>query len=80
MDLRYAARRAPWFLVEQNKIKRAGTGLRAIDHERAFPGFTRFCLYRTRHALLKRQTLKRPSGRCGMQAGNAIESSRRPAA
>ena len=28
--------------VEQNKIKRAGTGLRAVDHERAFPGFTLF--------------------------------------
>jgi len=28
--------------VEQNKLKRAGIGLRACDHERAFPGFTLF--------------------------------------
>ena len=28
--------------VEQNKIRRAGTGLRALDPERAFPGFTLF--------------------------------------
>ena len=28
--------------VEQNKLKRAGTGLRALDHERACPGFTLF--------------------------------------
>jgi len=28
--------------VEQNKLKRAGTGLRAVDHERASPGFTLF--------------------------------------
>ena len=26
--------------VEQNKLKRAGTGLRALDSERAWPGFT----------------------------------------
>ena len=26
--------------VEQNKLKRSGIGLRACDHERAFPGFT----------------------------------------
>ena len=29
-------------LVEQNKLKRAGIGLRACDHEGAFPGFTLF--------------------------------------
>jgi Arylsulfotransferase (ASST) len=29
-------------VVEQNKLKRAGTGLRAVDHDRAFPGFTLF--------------------------------------
>jgi outer membrane protein assembly factor BamB len=28
--------------VEQNKIKRSGTGLRALDRERACPGFTLF--------------------------------------
>ena len=28
--------------VEQNKLKRAGTGLRAVDHDRAYPGFTLF--------------------------------------
>lgn len=28
--------------VDQNKLKRAGTGLRALDHERACPGFTLF--------------------------------------
>ena len=28
--------------VEQNKLKRAGTGLRALDHDRACPGFTLF--------------------------------------
>ena len=28
--------------VEQNKLKRSGIGLRACDHERAFPGFTLF--------------------------------------
>ena len=26
--------------VEQNKLKRSGIGLRACDHECAFPGFT----------------------------------------
>ena len=29
-------------LVEQNKLKRSGIGLRACDHERAFPGYTLF--------------------------------------
>jgi outer membrane protein assembly factor BamB len=29
-------------MVEQNRIKREGTGLRAYDRERAFPGFTMF--------------------------------------
>ena len=29
-------------VVEQNKLKRAGTGLRAVDHDRAFPGLTLF--------------------------------------
>jgi len=29
-------------IVEQLKAKRAGTGLRACDHGRAFPGFTLF--------------------------------------
>ena len=29
-------------LVEQNKLKRSGIGLRACDHERAYPGFTLF--------------------------------------
>ena len=29
-------------LVEQNKIKRSGIGLRAFDRDRAFPGFTLF--------------------------------------
>jgi hypothetical protein len=33
--------------VEQNKLKRAGTGLRALDPERAWPGFTLFALYQT---------------------------------
>jgi hypothetical protein len=28
--------------IEQNKLKRAGTGLRAVDHDRACPGFTLF--------------------------------------
>lgn len=28
--------------VEQTKVKRAGTGLRACDHDRAFPGYTLF--------------------------------------
>ncbi len=28
--------------VEQIKLKRAGTGLRACNHDRAFPGFTLF--------------------------------------
>ena len=28
--------------VEQIKAKRAGVGLRACDHDRAFPGFTLF--------------------------------------
>ena len=31
--------------VEQNKLKRAGTGLRALDPERAWAGFTLFALY-----------------------------------
>jgi hypothetical protein len=34
-------------VVEQNKLKRAGTGLRALDSERAWPGFTLFALYHT---------------------------------
>ena len=34
-------------VVEQNKLKRAGTGLRALDPERAWPGFTLFALYQT---------------------------------
>jgi hypothetical protein len=29
-------------LVEQNNLKRSGIGLRACDHERAFPGYTLF--------------------------------------
>ena len=33
--------------VEQNKLKRAGTGLRALDPERAWPGFTLFALYQS---------------------------------
>ncbi|HXV80235.1 MAG TPA: hypothetical protein VEG60_10190 [Candidatus Binatia bacterium] len=28
--------------VEQNKLKRAGTGLRGLDQDRACPGFTLF--------------------------------------
>ena len=28
--------------VEQNKIKRSGIGVRALDRTRAFPGFTLF--------------------------------------
>ena len=28
--------------IEQNKLKRAGTGLRAVDHDRACSGFTLF--------------------------------------
>ena len=28
--------------IEQNKLKRAGTGIRAVDHDRACPGFTLF--------------------------------------
>jgi Arylsulfotransferase (ASST) len=34
-------------VVEQNKLKRAGTGLRGLDPERAWPGFTLFALYQT---------------------------------
>lgn len=33
--------------VEQTKLKRAGTGLRALDRERAYPGFTLFALYQS---------------------------------
>ena len=33
--------------VEQNKLKRAGTGLRAFDPERTCPGFTLFALYQS---------------------------------
>jgi hypothetical protein len=33
--------------VEQNKLKRAGTGLRAFDPERTWPGFTLFALYQS---------------------------------
>ena len=33
--------------AEQNKLKRAGTGLRALDSERAWPGFTLFALYQS---------------------------------
>ena len=33
--------------VEQNKLKRAGTGLRALDSERAWPGFTLLALYQS---------------------------------
>jgi hypothetical protein len=29
-------------LVEQNKIKRSGIGVRALDRNRVFPGFTLF--------------------------------------
>src|SRR5436305_331460 len=31
-----------WGGVEQNRIKRAGTGVRALDPTRAFPGLTLF--------------------------------------
>src|SRR5215212_4248554 len=31
--------------VQQTRLKRAGTGLRALDRERASPGFTLFALY-----------------------------------
>jgi hypothetical protein len=34
--------------VEQTKLKRAGTGLRALDRERAWPGFTLFALYQSK--------------------------------
>jgi hypothetical protein len=34
-------------VVEQIKLKRAGTGLRALDRERAWPGFTLFALYQS---------------------------------
>lgn len=30
------------FLAASGTVKRAGTGLRALDHDRAFPGFTLF--------------------------------------
>jgi len=33
--------------VEQIKLKRAGLGLRALDRERAWPGFTLFALYQS---------------------------------
>ena len=33
--------------VEQTKLKRAGTGLRAFDRERAWPGFTLFAPYQS---------------------------------
>src|SRR2546426_7465601 len=33
--------------VEQTKLKRAGTGLRALDRERAWAGFTLFALYQS---------------------------------
>src|SRR5439155_16505580 len=33
--------------VEQTKLKRAGTGLRALDRERAWPGFTLFAPYQS---------------------------------
>jgi hypothetical protein len=33
--------------VEQSKLKRAGTGLRAVDRERAWPGFTLFAPYQS---------------------------------
>ena len=34
--------------VEQTKLKRAGTGLRALDRERAWPGFTLFAPYQSK--------------------------------
>lgn len=34
--------------VEQIKLKRAGTGLRALDRERAWPGFTLFAPYQSK--------------------------------
>src|SRR5438552_15652632 len=33
--------------VEQVKLRRAGTGLRALDRERAWPGFTMFAPYQS---------------------------------
>ena len=36
--------------VEQTKLKRAGTGLRAWDRERAWPGFTLFAPYQSEAA------------------------------
>lgn len=33
--------------AEQNKLKRAGTGVRALDPARAWPGFTLFALYQS---------------------------------
>jgi hypothetical protein len=33
--------------IEQTRLKRAGTGLRALDRERAWPGFTLFALYQS---------------------------------
>jgi arylsulfotransferase ASST len=33
--------------IEQNKLKRAGTGLRALDGDRAWPGFTLFAPYQS---------------------------------
>ena len=38
----------PILPVEQAKLKRAGTGLRALDRERAWPGFTLFALYQSK--------------------------------
>lgn len=34
-------------LVEQTRLKRAGTGLRALDRERAYAGYTLFALYQS---------------------------------
>lgn len=34
--------------IEQTKLKRAGTGLRALDRERAWPGFTLFAPYQSK--------------------------------
>ena len=33
--------------VEQTKLRRAGTGLRAWDRERAWPGYTLFAPYQS---------------------------------
>ncbi len=39
--------RAMLLWSSKTKSKRAGTGLRAIDHERASPGFTLFAVYQS---------------------------------